>query len=120
MGQILQARCKCGFQSEELYAGGGFFDFIDNLHAPALCGQCQQLVMLNYLYSDERCPTCGGEVIYYNDPSLQEPPERKEQPIIFNWRIRDSDTFFILPDTHYLCPRCGQKRMKFFDCGCWD
>ncbi len=97
-------------------------DFGTVLNAPALCRACGEFLILNYLEGEQRCPECGGEVTFYNDPSLQDRTgfDSEKPHNIFEWSIRLSDECFVLPDVAYLCPRCNEKKMRFTQIGCWD
>jgi len=118
MGSILQAKCSCGFNSEGLFVGGGFRNFLKVCSAPALCKRCSAIVVLNYLKKKNKCPSCKSEVIFYNDFSLQR-KTKKEYPL-FDWNIGEDEGSFILPDTKYYCPKCNKLKMKFIRSGSWD
>ena len=121
MGTIIKAICKCGFESKDILAGGGFSNFQTTCMAPAICLNCRKFLVKNYKEKDENCPTCGKKVVFYNDPSLQirikEPTKAR---VIFSWRISDDGKDFRLPDTLYLCPECGEMTLTFVEGGFWD
>ncbi len=118
MGSMIQAICKCGFQSECICAGGGFLNFVHTCTAPALCIYCNILVEKNYLKKFSKCPRCRKKVVFYDDESLRDSVESSN--VVFSWRIDDEKGEFVLPDVNYLCPECGEKAMRFVHAGCWD
>lgn len=123
MGSVLGAVCPCGFESEEIYAGGGMLDFHEVCNAPAFCQQCRDLVVVNYLLANPKCLGCSGPVVFYDDPSLQAAKGSREQEDprrdVFNWNASD-EKHLRLPGTKYLCPKCGRKRMTFVFLGNFD
>jgi len=115
MGTMLVARCECGYMHGPIMQGGGFASFTTHDMQPAYCERCREMVVLNYMAQRPRCPTCGGRSVFYNDPSLRKVPEDgKPERSVSRWGD------FVLPDTEYRCPQCGEMRMRFEDCGCWD
>ena len=121
MGSILKAECQCGFESEEILAGGGM-DFHRSCRAPALCPVCKIFLVKNYMKKFSKCPTCRRKIVFYDDPIIQ--ADSKTEDYVFEWNLPfDNGTgkdVFKLPDTQYLCPKCGKMNMKFIDYGCWD
>ena len=57
MGSILRGICKCGFDTDTFFAGGGLHDSETNCFAPAVCRNCKEFLVKNYLkkYS-HHCP----------------------------------------------------------------
>ncbi len=115
MGNTLRASCKCGFKMEFI-AGGGFSSFQHFCGAPAYCKKCNKFVLANYLDPNVKCPDCGKKLTFYNDPTLQTPTKQLEN--IFSWNMPSGQ--FILPDTTYLCAKCGKFNLKFENIGNWD
>jgi len=69
----------------------------------------------------EKCPDCGKEVTFYNDPSLQAQMNKSKKPEdIFSWHLSDGREDFQLPNTQYLCPKCGKITLNFILIGNWD
>jgi len=121
MGSIIKAICKCGFESEDIFAGGGFRNFQTTCTAPAICLNCQRFLIKNYMKKHGKCPDCGKEVTFYNDPSVQTQMNESEKPRdIFSWHISDERGDFQLPNTRYLCPKCGKMTLIFILIGNWD
>jgi len=68
-----------------------------------------------------KCPDCRKEVTFYNDPSVQaQLSESKKAKDIFYWHISDERGDFRLPNTRYLCPKCGKMTLTFVFIGDWD
>lgn len=121
MGEIIKAICTCGFESENIFAGGGFQNFQTTCTAPAICLNCRKFLIKNYKKKHEKCPDCGKGVTFYNNPSLQiQTDESKKSRVIFSWHISGKRGDFQLPDTQYLCPRCGKMTLTFIVIGNWD
>jgi len=67
-----------------------------------------------------KCPDCGKEVTFYDDPSLQIKTEEPKKADIFLWHMHDEGRDFRLPNTQYLCPKCGKMTLVFVEVGNWD
>jgi len=121
MGGIIRAICKCGFESDKIFAGSGFRNFQTVCAAPAICLNCRRLLIKDYMKKQEKCPDCGREVTFYTDPSLQaQMNESKKPEDIFSWHLSDGMGDFQLPNTQYLCPKCGKMTLTFILIGNWD
>jgi hypothetical protein len=102
----------------------------DNCQVPAICAECRSFTVLNYLTRnrllarlrrEHRCRRCGGEYRFYNDSALQERGSGIEASNeVFSWRVGASAEVFMLRNTGYLCPSCGQLTMRFRASGYWD
>ncbi len=115
MGSIIKASCECGFESEDLFIGVGFLDVNhDRYLAPAVCLNCHKIFVKSYKKKYSRCSSCRKKVVFYNAPNLQAESNSSSQS---NSKKEDE---FSLPDTTYLCPKCGKMTMKFYDAGNWD
>lgn len=117
MGLILQARCKCGFTSENLFLGGGMMSFGTHCAMPALCPTCHRLEVCNVLSERVRCSKCQGPVTFYTDKSLQSSMKTRRRPV-FQWNLDDRK--LVLPDVGFRCPACKKLTMRFLDSGRWD
>lgn len=119
MGSVYIAECKCGFKSEDLCLGVGMRSS-NNIQAPAICINCNKLVVLNYADEKPVCPECKGDVIFYNDIKMHAAEDlKKKRPVFFQWSIDDNISFKFV-DMHYKCPLCGKMKMKFERVGFWD
>ena len=119
MGIILEAHCNCGF-NKEFDFGSNLLDFNDNCLAPAICQHCNKFQIINYLEHEPYCIDCGSHIVFYNDPSLQLEPKMGNHKFAISWLINTRKDRFILPPTRYKCPDCGQLKMRFVNCGCWE
>jgi Zn finger protein HypA/HybF involved in hydrogenase expression len=121
MGSMLGARCACGYDAGSICAGGGMLDFETCFAIPAHCGHCRKLVVVNYLNKRLVCPTCRRKVLPYDDPQLRKslmPREQAKIQHLFDWSHGGKS--FSLEGCDYLCPSCGEFRLRFEDIGCWD
>ena len=123
-GSILKASCPCGFKMESILAGGGFKNYKTTCNVPAYCAACKKMEILNWLGKDPQCKGCGGKIVFYNDPSLQKDKpdasrDMKDTKKVFSWNAY-AKGIFILPDTSYLCPQCGDMTLRFKEVGYWD
>ena len=71
MGTIIKAICKCGFESDDIFAGGSMFNFKTNCSAPAICPNCSKFQKGNYLNKESNCFVCKTKLTFYNNPILQ-------------------------------------------------
>ncbi|MBN2224701.1 MAG: hypothetical protein JW765_08530 [Deltaproteobacteria bacterium] len=122
MGIILRGLCGCGYDTGDMFIGGGFTNFMDTCNAPAVCLQCSELVIRNYAKrGSARCHACRSSLTFYDDSSLHDPsPENEVSDYLFVWRISGKNEYFKLPDTNYLCPKCRNMTLVFKDKGHWD
>lgn len=116
LGTIIEAKCKCGFTSGDIYQGGGMSNFQKIDMEPAICLKCKKFLVLDYKLKENKCPYCGTIVVFYNDKSLQALADKDCTEISesIDWGE------FKLPNTTYLCPNCGELSMQFYVKGCWD
>lgn len=122
MGTILRGVCICGFDTGEIFAGGGFLTSSDMCNAPALCPACSEFLVRNYLKKDTTvCPGCHGRVTFYDDPSLYATPRAVEgDGFLFTWKLANKDGYFRLPRTGFYCPKCKNMTLLFADKGTWS
>ncbi len=119
MGSIIKAFCECGFESDDLYTGFGFRDVkMDRYLAPAICLDCNKILVKNYKKKYSKCPSCRKKVIFYNDSRLQAESANSSQ--VHELSLFDDDKEFNLQKNTYLCPKCKKKTMRFLDVDCWD
>ena len=64
MGSILKAKCECGFKTK-FPGGAGKVDFNEKCNFPAICENCKEFVVINYLAKYHRCPKCRKKVKFY-------------------------------------------------------
>ncbi len=122
MGISIIARCPCGFESDSLLVGGGMADIGGKCLAPALSQQTGKLVVRDY-WEPRILSRRSSQLIFYNDPELQEKtPVEEDTPNVFSWFGNSVDQSpFYLRDINYLCPDCGEMKLRFMEFGLmWD
>ncbi len=138
MGSILQAKCICGYESEEFFLGGGMSDFGDKLEVPYYCDNCSHVGSLNLfkrltatdmvdgVESELRkritCKKCKRKVQYYGKLKKDfAQPTTDEDKFVFEWGHLFSDIGqYSLSATMQYCPTCKKVTLLFYDIGCWD
>lgn len=114
MGGIIKVECTCGFETDYM-GGSGKENFEEVCYAPALCQNCRELIIGNYMDATLTCEKCSGKIIYYNAPELHEGTKRGSDA-----DSKKRPALFILPSEKCECPRCGQKNLSFTHVGCWQ
>jgi hypothetical protein len=109
---MIEAKCRCGFESGTIMQGGGMLNFETIDYEPAICLKCKKFLVLNYKIKNQKCPDCNTEIVFYNDKSVQRKTKSYQKKI--PWGA------FYVPDTTCLCPRCGKLTMRFYFRGYWD
>jgi len=94
MGEMLQARCTCGYEARTS-AGCGMVSGPE--YAPALCRQCRELVTVPVNGGGSACPRCGA------------PTEPLRKGSSRGWGRKP-----------YECPRCGRLALQLSFVGVWD
>jgi hypothetical protein len=122
MGNVLRGRCACGFDTGDIFAGGGFITYADKCNAPAVCLDCSEFLVRNYLQKETTvCPGCHGKLTFYDDPSLFTSPQQIEgDGFLFTWKLANKDGHFRLPRAEFLCPKCKKMTLMFEDHGSWS
>ena len=123
MGSMLQSQCKCGFESDELYVGGGMMDYGGKCGIPCYCDKCKLVTTINILTIEGekgyyRCPKCRKRIGCYGKIE-EETFENDDVNYIFDWRINIEKRYF-LQNKLYYCPKCKKEEMNFYSTGCWD
>jgi hypothetical protein len=117
-GNLVNARCPCGFEAKRLPVFGGRRDFRTVCRFPGLCQATGRIVLINLLdptHRPEDCPT--GRVLSYAEPPLApDPPGR----VLLSWNISSRDLVVRLYEDGYFCPRCHRKTLRFFLAGFFD
>ena len=100
MGDILVARCECGYRSRQLHIGFGFEAGSEWI--PFGCPKCG-VVRAVREKEPLRCPRCGGPGLSYQLDSGDE--ERGTE---------------LKLDALWECPKCGKQSLRFESVGLWD
>ena len=119
MGSLVVAKCKCGV---EAYArvGGGRKNYTTTCYFPCLCDSCHNIVQMNLLAKNSRCPKCrAANPIPYDDPRLVGSAGEKEAA---GWYMKELiGRALILTDGSYRCPKCEKMTLRFAKGGRdWD
>ncbi len=93
MGEMLLARCICGYESRP-YAGSGMVQGPE--YAPALCRHCRELVSVP-VKPGSGCPRCGAPT----------------EPLCKGSRGK-------WDGQRYEFPRCGKPTLRLSFAGVWD
>jgi hypothetical protein len=112
MGQIVTAKCSCGYSAAELPIGAEMANFIFYCAFPVLCRDCQDLVISNVLQ-------CGGDdIIAYDNNQLL---KKEGENLVAWWNVSDKiGRVLVLTDGEYLCPACNKYHMTFRPSTVWE
>jgi hypothetical protein len=130
MGNILEARCKCGYRNDRIAFGRNMFSPPNTCYAPAFNTVTNTLEVVNYgdfvsekityaqpvkwyrrlLGEKTQPPTVSYELTsspykFYNDPELQSDGSRTSR------EIRNYD--FVMYERENYCPYCKQFTLDF-------
>ncbi len=100
MGDLVQALCACGYESDILLDGCGWNP--DSGRDLARCDHCQQIVSVPSRAARKRCPKCRRKV------DLLPADER------------DDSQRGNAPRVGLECPHCHQPSMRLESAGLWD
>ncbi len=138
MGSIFEAKCNCGYESDQLFLGGGMADFGERLEVPYYCDNCKHVGSLNLFKRISlndmgggaepepkkriTCKKCRRKVQHYGNLesgfTLQ---TKKDDTLAFEWGDVFSDVGkYYLSATEQYCPKCEKYTLRFYDVGCWD
>ena len=129
MGDMLQAVCECGYQSNILFVGGGMIDLGEICKVPYYCENCKYIGATNILMKnpenpDEiiirktiKCSKCRRKVQHYGEV-IKKTFEYADY-VFFQWELEDENSY-IVNDKYYYCPKCKKIKLKFYPCGNWD
>jgi len=105
---VYGACAACGYESGEVWVGGGRHTFKTNEPFPAMCSHCHCVCDINLKVDVPVCSLCGSTQVSLYFPPPSDPGGRKGQEVArtFDHYITDQD---------YACPRCGRAALKFRD-----
>ena len=124
MGSMLESQCKCGFESDYLYVGGGMMDYGGKCGVPCYCDKCELVMSINILTKEGkkgyyRCTKCKKRVNYYGEVG-EETFEDNGVNYIFDWGIGGMEKRYFLKEQSYHCPKCKEENLQFHSVGNWD
>jgi hypothetical protein len=121
-GQVLHAKCECGFEMEileGLQADGAY-------HLPAVCEECRHFLVADY--RNPKCPGCGKRPIFFGEMAHKFRDfvlynEKKHVPAKkTGYRVKaylEETLASPMSGDPYCCAACGQKRLRFSYDGFW-
>ncbi len=111
MGTKVKAMCNCGVNTDILI-GGGMRSFKYECLFPCLCENCEEVVEVNLLIGNLRCPKCrSANLIPYDDERVIGVKGDRE---IINWNARwKLGRELILTNGLYKCPKCKNLTLGF-------
>lgn len=102
----MKAKCKCGYQSKDLFYGAGMMDFMKVAMVPAIKNGSSQIEMIN-IKQRSKFP----HHIFYTDSELSEKRGTKRTIDHFNLKLQPENNF---------CPACKNNSLEFLAVGCFD
>ena len=126
MGYILEATCVCGFTTK-IFSGRGFYSKAEHF-LPAYCGECHELVRVDYKSNNPKCPSCGEKPMFYGESDFELMANPPDQSKMHNTREewyrvtfgRNPPFAGPITGNSYLCPKCNNKTLVFDAGGNWD
>jgi hypothetical protein len=113
MGSIIKGICKnCGYETKDLYYGGGFMNFTTCCDYPVLDEKKKEIKMANIMDKEEVIKK-NPNLVFYDDESLA---DRKLQ----NRENFHEWSEYKIYYEGYFCPKCNQFSLGFDMSGCWD
>ena len=110
MGQLIVAKCSCGF-SQQAPVGGGMATYKEKASFPFYCSNCG-LVDVNVVKNEAICPTCKStDVIQYGDQKISIPTEFNK---VLEWGSHHCGS------RGHLCPKCKNQSMVLDWYGMFD
>jgi len=71
MGTTIKAICECGFETRDMYLGGGMSNHTTMCSFSNYCKSCKSFFLANMFNDKIICPECKSEeTVPYNDPRL--------------------------------------------------
>ena len=118
---MLISQCKCGYESDTLYLGGGMLNFHSYCEVPCYCDDCE-IVFSRNIFTIEaregegriRCSKCRKKVTYYGD--IVQGSYNKEYNM--DWSFSDK-TYYLKGDKQY-CPKCKKDELQIYPIGNFD
>ncbi len=113
MGSIIKGICeKCGYETKDLYYGGGFANFTTCCDYPTLDKVEKELTMANIMDKKEVIKQ-NPNLVFYDNKALIDKDSQKGAGYE-EWGE------YKLYNQGYLCPKCNKFKLGFSGVGCWD
>src|SRR5438034_3606118 len=132
MGSAVTAKCQCGVDAHILI-GGGMANHGTTCFFPCLCEGCRNLVQVNLLAKEIRCPECGSaKITPYDNPKLSATPRantlrkllrmfsvfkspsstNKGEHAVVEWNMEQQlGRTLKLTGGNYRCPKCQEMTL---------
>ncbi|WP_162055404.1 hypothetical protein [Pontibacter pamirensis] len=112
MGDIIQAICPCGLESEAIFQGIGF-NYYETGYAvePAYCDTCGIVTGKDISKNFSKCPECRRKMKFYRDEMEATKEEQELLPSYIDYQEAKR---------YWHCPRCKRQTLRFESTGCWD
>ncbi len=112
MGNIVQAICSCGLQSEMIHQGIGFKYYENSIRIePAYCDRCGIVFGRDISKSFSKCPRCRKKVKFYKE-AVEESSVEKGLGLATDDYLQEKECWH--------CPRCKRETLRFESLGLWD
>ncbi len=117
MGQMIRAKCNCGFQTDVMYLGGGMMNHTVSCIFPNYCKDCKSLFEANMYDKKIICNKCGStNTVPYNNSQVV----KSLDDTVFDWSPVQMNEELKLSKNNSLCPQCNEFALEFIFVGMWD
>lgn len=106
MGEILKAKCKCGYETTELKFGAGMTDFEQSCYVPAIDNQTNRIIAI-----DIKKEIQDKTFLPYSQPSLHAENCKCNKIEFFDISINKEKNY---------CPQCQEYNLCFMEIGFYD
>ncbi len=114
MGSILTAKCgNCGYNSCDLYYGGGMTNFDIYCGYPVVNYDKDEIEMEN-IFEKEKILIDNNKLLFYDSGSLI------NKEAIVEGNIHQWGDEYIHCGKVYFCPKCKEYKLEFIAMGYWD
>lgn len=126
MGEVVKAKCSCGYE-EEAVIGAGRFDFKEVCKFPHFCNSCNRVTSVDIFKEVYECKHCNGadvhsyesitKVVKYNflerfsDETLTKYGYHRRSQEYTSWYGRTKN-HVLMRGKHY-CPNCKESNLTF-------
>ncbi|MDP3314383.1 hypothetical protein [Lutibacter sp.] len=110
MGSQVKVSCKCGL-NKSILIGGGMESSSYECFFPCFCKNCSDVVEVNLLDLNPKCPECGEENIIAFDNRLLIGEKGKQ--VIESWHAFELGRELLLTNGTYKCPKCNTQNLRF-------
>lgn len=100
MGQILTAKCRCGYTVKSLNFGAGMMNFEDSCSVPALDRSTMEIVSRDLM----KPGADAANLSYYTEPEMNDGAAKESPYEHFDRFIQRSGNY---------CPKCHQFTLGF-------